>query len=336
MSNTSSNLPVCIHCGTPRPADETLCPNCGKPWIDVNVEDASGQDATSPAATAAAAAAAAATSEVPSSPPPPQSLDDTGDFDFDDWTLPPETKRSKVLWLIPLVILLGVVALWFVVFIDRDSGDTTPSVVAASTSSTLATTTTMSVTTTDATSTTSSTTTTAVPYPPADSWKAVGDPIPVSDLSLKAAGIGPIDFGTPITESAGALVASLGTADDAGVDSDSCENTEWYWLEWGDLRGIFDGYETDAQFVAYMYESDGSAEPNPMLETLSGIQLGDTVEKLQKTYASYTVSFEVIDGKDYFRLSDGGELLLWGPVTSTEPQGTIEGIYSPDPCPTSS
>jgi hypothetical protein len=50
---------------------------------------------------------------------------------------------------------------------------------------------------------------------------------------------------------------------------------------------------------------------------------------------SYTVSFEVIEGKDFFRLSDGGDLLLWGPVTSTDPQGTIEGIYSPDPCPAS-
>jgi hypothetical protein len=71
------------------------------------------------------------------------------------------------------------------------------------------------------------------------------------------------------------------------------------------------------------------------LETLSGIRLGDTVEVLQSTYGSYTVSFEVIDGKDHFRLLDGGELLLWGPVTSTEAQGTVEGIYSPDPCPSS-
>jgi hypothetical protein len=333
MSNTSSNLPVCIHCGTPRPADETLCPNCGKPWIDVNVEDAAEQGVVSGAV--AAAAAAAAKAEAPSSPSTPPPLDDTGDFDFDDWTLPPEPKRSKALWLIPVVILLGVVALWFVVFVDGDGDNTTPIVVVASTSSTLATTTTMSVTTTEATTSTSSTTTTTVPYPPADSWKAVGDPIPISDLALKAAGIGPIEFGIPIAESAGALVASLGTADDSGVDPDGCQDTEWYWLEWGDLRGIFDGYEADARFVAFMYGSDGSNEPNPTLETLSGIRLGDTVEKLQKTYVSYTVSFEVIDGKDYFRLSDGGDLLLWGPLTGRDPLDTIEGIYSPDPCPTS-
>jgi hypothetical protein len=275
------------------------------------------------------------TAEAPSSPPPPPSLDDTGDFDFDDWTLPPEPKRSKALWLLPLVILLGVLALWFVVFVDGDGDDAAAIGIAAISSSTLATTTTMSVTTTEATTSTSSTTTTAVPYPPSDSWKAVGDAIPASELALKAAGIGPIDFGIPITDSAGALVAALGTADDAGVDSDSCQDTEWYWIDWGDLRGIFDGYEADAQFVAYMYESDGNNEADPMLETLSGIQLGDTVEKLQKTYVSYTVLFEVIDGKDHFRLSDGGDLLLWGPVTGTDPHETIEGIYSPDPCPAS-
>ncbi|MFV2001111.1 MAG: hypothetical protein ACC654_12180, partial [Acidimicrobiia bacterium] len=40
MSKTSSHLPVCVHCGTARPADETLCPTCGKPWIDTTIESA--------------------------------------------------------------------------------------------------------------------------------------------------------------------------------------------------------------------------------------------------------------------------------------------------------
>jgi hypothetical protein len=324
MTNTSSHLPVCIHCGTPRPADETLCPNCGKPWIDLSVEDATAVVATTPDVAS------------PSTPPPPQQpLDDTGEFDFDDWTPAPEPKRSRALWLIPLVVVLGVVALWFVVFVEREGGDGAPNIVVASTSITLATDTTAAAKVADATTTSSSTTTTLILYPPADSWKPVGNPIPTSELSLKAAGIGPIDFEIPITDSAGALVASLGKAQAAGIDSQSCPDTEWYWLDWGDLRGFFDGYAQDAKFVAFRYESDGSGTPDPQLETLSGIQLGDTVEELQKTYVSYTVSFEVIEGKDFFRLSDGGDLLLWGPVTSTDPQGTIEGIYSPDPCPAS-
>jgi len=148
----------------------------------------------------------------------------------------------------------------------------------------------------------------------------------------KAAGIGPIALGSSIGEAAGALVASLGEADAAGLDTDLCGSQEWYWLRWGDLEAIFDGYADDATFIAYRYETTGSGTPDPVLETLSGIRLGDTVEALQSTYGSYTVSFEVIKGKDHFRLLDGGELLLWGPVTSTEQQGTVEGIYSPDPC----
>jgi hypothetical protein len=163
----------------------------------------------------------------------------------------------------------------------------------------------------------------------------VGDPIPAAELGLRAEGIGPIDIGAPMADSAGALVASLGPAQNAGIDSTACQGSEWYWLEWGDLRGIFEGHTQDSNFIAYQYEGDGNDAPDPMLETLSGIRLGDSVEELRDTYDAYTVSFEVIEGKDYFRLLDGGDLLLWGPVTSTQPDGTIEGIYSPDPCPAS-
>lgn len=303
----------------------------------MSVEDAAAADTPVESDTAPAAAVAvsseAATDSTPEVPAPVP-LDDTGEFDFDDWTLPPDPKRSKAFWLVPVILLIGMVALWLVVFVDSDDGVTVPNIAAAETSSTLATTTTRATTTTAQATTTSTSTTTIVLYPPAESWKSVGDPVPLSALTLKSAGIGPIDFDTPIPEAAGSLVASLGKAQDAGVDSDSCLGTEWYWLEWGDLRGIFDGYTQDAKFVAFQYQNVGPDEADPILETLSGIRLGDTVEELQKTYVSYTVSFEVIEGESYFRLTDGGDLLLWGPVTSTDPQGTIQGIYSQDPCPT--
>jgi Zn-finger nucleic acid-binding protein len=332
MTETSSDLPICIHCGTPRPADETVCPNCSKPWIDVSVKDA--------AAAGTVAAAAAATSKRTPEPatdaaPPPPALDDTGEFSFDDWTLPPERKPSKAKWFIPLALVAAVAALWVFVFADSDSSSTDQSVVAADTTTTVAPTTTrIETTTTSPDTTTTTSTTTTIVYPSADSWPAVGEPIPTTELGLKASGIGPISIGTPITDAAGSLVASLGPADGAGIDSDLCPGSEWYWLDWGDLRGLFDGYEDDSLFIAYRYETDGESEPEPTLETLSGIRLGDTVEMLQNTYTSYTVSFEVLEGRDYFRLADGGDLLLWGPVTSTEPLGIIQGIYSPDPCQT--
>ena len=65
---------------------------------------------------------------------------------------------------------------------------------------------------------------------------------------------------------------------------------------------------------------------------LSGLALGDTVADLQRIYSSFTITFEIIDGQDVFRLVDGSELLLWGPVTSTAPDGIVTGIYSPGPC----
>lgn len=325
MTSTSSSLPICVYCGTPRPADETRCPNCGKPWIDVNVDD-------SLPATAIGAAVVASAAAPDTAPQPPQ-LDEMGEFGFDEWTLPPEPKPSRAKWLIPLVLLLTVAALWVLVFVDRSGPAATTTVVASDTTTSLATTTTAAeTTTTQAEATTTSSTTTTVPYPAADSWPAVGDPIPVPALTLKASFIGPIAFGTAIADAAGALVASLGTGETAGFDSSMCADPEWYWITWGDLRGIFDGYDDDATLIAYRYESDGDVAPDPTLETLSGLRVGDSVETLQSIYAPFTVSFEVIDGKDHFRLSDDGEALLWGPLSSAEPQGIVEGIYSPDPC----
>jgi len=312
------------------------------PWIDSSIADAM---AASSGAAAPAAKDGAAPTTVPTPastpvPPPPQPTappqDETGEFAFSDWTLPPDPKRSKAWWLVLPIAVAAVVALWVNVFVEsNDEPASSLSAVIATPTTTLAPTTVPS-TVVETETTTSSTTTTTIFFPSADSWDAVGEPVPIRDLTLTASGIGPIGIGSPITEAAGALVSSLGAAQGAGVDSDTCPASDWYWLEWGDLLGLFDGYTPIAEFIGYAYETNGIGDPNPTLETLSGLRLGDTVETLHRTYASYTVSFEVIEGKDHFRLSDGGELLLWGPVTNTEPQGTIEGIYSPDACPSKS
>ena len=304
------------------------------PWIDSSISDAMAASGGAGALVGADGSVSAAPSQPP---PPPQPtappLDETGEFDFSEWTDPPDPKRSKAWWLALPIAVAAVVALWVNVFVEGDEGPPAPlAVVVAVPRTTLAPATTVPDAVTSTVATTSSTTTTIF-FPSADSWDAVGEAIPISGLTLQASGIGPIDFGLPITESAGALVSSLGVAEGAGIDSETCPDSDWYWLEWGDLLGLFDGYTPSAEFIGYAYETDGTSEPDPILETLSGLRLGETVGTLHRTYASYTVSFEVIKGKDHFRLSDGGELLLWGPVTSTEPQGTIEGIYSPDACP---
>ncbi|MCB1245993.1 MAG: zinc ribbon domain-containing protein [Acidimicrobiia bacterium] len=325
MSDTSASLPICIHCGTPRPADETVCPECGQPWMDVRIAP---PPVATPPPVGAPVAAAAAAAMGPEEPLP----HDTGEFGMDDWTLPPEPpKRSAALWLIPIVLLLAVGAFWIWVVFAGGNDTTTTTQAGADTTTTAAQDTTTTVAQ-DTTTTTEGTTTTTLGYPPATAWPPVGDPVPQDDLGLKAAGVGPIDFGAPIAEAAGILVSSLGDAEAAGVD-DACQTGDVYWLQFGPLRAIFDGFDADATFTAYRYEeAGGTADVD--LATLSGIRLGDTVQELQDTYASYTVSFEVIDGQDHFRLLDGAELLLWGPVTSTDPDGTIEGIYSPTLCQT--
>ncbi|MEZ5175374.1 MAG: hypothetical protein R2823_10905 [Acidimicrobiia bacterium] len=264
-------------------------------------------------------------------PPPLVPIHDTGEFGMDEWTLPPEPTRSKAVWLLPIALLAAVAAFWGFVWFGGDSP--TPTTVAAAPETTTTSSPSSTTTTTGATTTTSSsTTTTTVPYPAASDWEGNGNSIALTELPLKAAGIGELAFGTPIDEVAGTLVASIGTPDAAG-DSDLCQPEEAYWLQWGPLRAVFDGWESDASFVSYRYEDRDEGTTDVVLRTLSGLEVGHTVEQLKSTYGSFTVTFEVIDAQNYFRLVDGGELLLWGPVTSTDDDGTVVGIYSPTPCP---
>ena len=401
MNTTSSQLPICVHCGTPRPADETLCPTCGKPWIDTTIQptaasavapppvaattdtsDASGdQDEPSTGAVAAAAAAATvaahankgesasptepataddseteaadgagqpvdstgdaenpddtpkdATPAVVPPPPPPLEPDDTGEFAFDAWSQPPQDEgggRGKA-WLVPAGIIAAILAaVGFLVF----SGDTTTTTTTIAALSTTTGPEAASTTATAVTTTTQLTTTTVIAYPQPEDWPPTGEPIDIDDLTLKQAAIGPIEMGAPIDDVAGALAASLGEATASGIDG-LCPPDESYWLAFGQLTAIFDGFDSDSVFVAYRYDEPEGTDEELGLKTLSGIAIGDTVEDLIDTYTQFTISFEIIDSKDYFRLSDGGELLLWGPVSSIDPAGLIEGIYSPTACDT--
>jgi hypothetical protein len=184
----------------------------------------------------------------------------------------------------------------------------------------------------ESTTTAPPTTTTTVAYPLASAWEESGQGLSTAQLAMKASGLGPIEIGSSLSDVAGQLVASLGQAESAG-DSDLCQPDASYWLQWGPLRAIFDGYEPTSTFVGYQYIETDAGAANVPLVTLSGVGLSDTVADLQSTYTFYTVTFEVIDGQDHFRLLDGGELLLWGPVSSTDSTGTVLGIYSPSPCP---
>jgi hypothetical protein len=398
MNTTSSQLPICVHCGTPRPADETLCPTCGKPWVDTTIQSAPASDVAPPAVaakidtsdvpgtqddgtpTGAVAAAGAVTaaahvdkgeSATPAEvttddgsdsgatdgtdepadgagsdandtddtatdaapvvvppPPPPLGPDDTGEFAFNTWIQPPEDEgegRSKA-WLVPAGIIAAILAAVAFLVFGGSTTTTTTTIAALSTTSASVTTTSASVTTT-----TQITATTVIAYPQPEDWPPTGEPIDIDELTLKQAAIGPIDTGTPIDDVAGALTASLGEATASGID-DLCPPDESYWLAFGQLTAIFDGFDNGSVLVSYRYNEPGDAGEELGLTTLSGIAIGDTVEDLIDTYTQFTISFEIIDSKDHFRLSDGGELLLWGPVSSIDPAGLIEGIYSPTAC----
>ena len=315
-----------------------MCPSCGEPWIDVRVAAASPvPPAVVPVAAVAAAAAVSATTEVlEAGGAPPPVPHDTGEFGLDEWTLPPEPPKRRPLWLIPIALVIAVGAFWAYIYY-ADSPATTTTVVAEAPASTAPSTTSPTTTVAEVaaeptTTTTPPTTTTTVPYPPASEWEESGQGLSTAQLTMKASGLGDIDVGGSLADVSGRLVASLGQAESAG-DSDVCQPEEAYWLQWGPLRAIFDGYEPTSEFVSYRYIETEAGTAAVRLKTLSGIGLGNTVAELQSTYSFYTITFEVIDGQDHFRLVDGGELLLWGPVSSTDSTGTVLGIYSPSPCP---
>jgi hypothetical protein len=293
--------------------------------------DATSSDTSEDATVADSGTSAAEQAHVAATPPPPPPFgpDDTGEFAFDAWTAPVEEDQgaNKKAWLVPAgitVAILGAIA--FLVFGNSSTSPTT-TIVAVDTTITPVTTTALASTTTQAS------VTTVIAFPLPGDWPSKGEPIDTADLTLKQSAIGPIDVGTPISDVAGRLTASLGEATASGIDG-LCPPDESYWLQFGQLTAIFDGFDSSSVFVSYRYDEPQGTDPDLGLETLSGIAIGDTVDDLINTYTQFTISFEIIDSKDFFRLSDGGDLLLWGPISSADPAGLIEGIYSPTVCTT--
>ncbi|MGI9528920.1 MAG: hypothetical protein ACR2NG_04355, partial [Acidimicrobiia bacterium] len=160
--------------------------------------------------------------------------------------------KSRAVWLIPIILLIAAAAVWALVFLDDDP--TTATTIAAPTTIAAVTTTEPANTTVpEATSTTvSETTTTTIAYPPPAAWEPVGEPIDSEDLTLKAAAIGPVDFGIATEEAAGRLTSSLGEAESSGVDG-LCPPDESYYLQWGELTAIFDGFDSGSTFVSDRY-----------------------------------------------------------------------------------
>ena len=173
---------------------------------------------------------------------------------------------------------------------------------------------------------------------------AVGDPIPLSDLTLQTNGIGPIPLGSPGSDAVGQLTASFGeaTSDTGPITADgsfgACKGSLARVVKFGALAAIVvidpDGTEFFGGYRLDLTYEGAASSPAAELETLSGLKLGYSVTQLRDIYAAFDV--ELVTDPELGRIFElrggSGTLLLWGPVLDSGNEGTdqIMGIYSVD------
>ena len=301
-----------------------ICPVCGHTWIDTKVGEE--LPALTPEIVAAsveereALKAAAATQEQPTDGP------------NRPWGL-----------LVGAVGALAVLAFAFSGVLGGNGDDTAaPATISAETTETsTATTNTTGATTTSptttasttSTTTSSTTTTTTTTLPPIE---PVGAAIAVEDLTLGAFALGPLAFNDDAPY-LGRLVASLGQPDgriEGDTDLGLCEGDVGVAYTWDGLTAIFRVDGDEELFAGYRLDATDSDHPTQSITSRSGLEVSHTVATLDAIYLQSGLAFEEIDGVQHFLLlrSSDNATLLWGPVTSSESDGIVEGIYSPQIC----
>jgi hypothetical protein len=294
--------------------------------------------------TAGTALGGNATSDTPAdtAPPPPTPTAPAG---TDVVPPPPDVvteeapaidPSQRFIWLIPALVgaaAVIVIGLFGFGFFDDDTEPTAaPDPVPTSVPATAPETTTTQATTTTAAP---STTTTSTTIPALASIPAVGDALAMSSLTLKAGGIGPLVIGDAAADTIGRLVASLGRPEEVGVADEAlglCPGQQGRFVRWAGLTAIVSGTLGDGAFAGYRYEDQAVPTMHLDFATPSGVRIGDSVSTLNEVYAAYKIDYVSEGGSDLFRLSDADGLLLWGPISSIEDSGRVEGIYSPDSC----
>ncbi len=172
---------------------------------------------------------------------------------------------------------------------------------------------------------------------------AVGDPIPVNELTMTSSDIGVLDFGDDGDLVLGQLAATFGApTQDTGFIIGTgafgeCPGDSIRVVQWGPLNVVIAGDATANAFVSYRMDlSYGNlTSPTRDIATLSGLRVGDFVSQLEEIYEGFVIEYVVDpDVGLVFQLfaQRGGDLLLWGPVDSQDPEGLVTGIYSPDSC----
>jgi hypothetical protein len=285
-----------------------------------------------------AAVADGATVETPevvvSAPPAPaMEIADLPPGDED----PPQEPNGRFNWLIPALIgavAIVVLALFaFGVLDGTENATAAPVTTLPPTPTTAVPTTVPPAPATTADPVTTTTTTTTIPEP--SSFEAAGAAIPASSLTLTANGIGPIAFGDAASDATGRLVASLGEPEETGAAGEEmglCLDDDGRFVRWAGLSVVISGTFADGTFAGYRYEDVAVPRMHLDLSTPSGLRVGDPISTLNQIYASYQIDYLSSQDTDVFRLSDADGLLLWGPVSSIEDSGRVEGIYAPDAC----
>jgi hypothetical protein len=239
-----------------------------------------------------------------------------------------------------LLGLVVIIALFAGVFGGDDEPEATPttadpattvtSTTSATTSEPTTTAPETSTTTTTTTSTTTTTTTTLAPI------EAEGAAVPIEELTLGAFGLGPFGFnsGTPYL---GRLVASLGQPDsrrEIDAELGLCDDETGYAYTWGWLTAIFRDDAGSEILVGYRLDQSDFEHPTQAITSRSGLAVGDTIGRLEAIYLQSGLGFVDVDDIPNFVLlrSTDSATLLWGPVTATDEEGIIQGIYSPRAC----
>jgi len=270
---------------------------------------------------------------------------------LEDPALPPATPPRSPL-LTGLILGLLLVVLSIAVFnLTRDddttaTSDPTDTTVAATTEPDSGDDGEPTDTTINDGSETTDTTTTTTAAAPIDfePYQAIGQPLPLSDLTLQTSGLGVVALGSDAAESMGKLVATLGepTSDTGPIVSigeyGACEEELVRIVKFGALAAIIvvdtDGAETFAGYRLDLTYEDAATSVAVDMETLSGLKLGHNVGDLRRIYESFDV--DIVNDSDFGRVfelrGNSGNLLLWGPVSDSGDEGTdtIIGIYSVD------
>lgn len=314
-----SLMVVCSDCGTSRHFSLAVCLACGS--RDVTPE----RDVVRSRQTSKPEAVPSPYQELARDPEPAK--------DEPIWAADEQAARQ---WgnaiELSVAAVVGVLAIWgiFNVF-DRDRA---PELEVLSSTVVSATTPTTQPPTTTAPPTT-------LPPSTVPAIAPVGNPIPEQGFLMSAGGLEPFEFGTDFMTLLGRLVATFGQPDEvlgpiaSTGEFGTCPGELVTAARFSRLVVIATGDEGSSELVAFRLDARFDPRPRPSLKTLSHLGLLDSVKLLRDTYeTSLEVRFveDPVEGLVFQLWREDGRMLLWGPVSSQDDDGTVLGIYSAPPC----